>query len=151
MDLIKKLRAQISVLYRKLIVKKATRYLGTDASPDDIVDDVVGCAESVTTILAECIPSFPIIVGTWTLYDHLNRSPNWVRVYDPQPGDVLVSPTGMGNGKIRGHTGILSERGVIMSNDSYSGKWMANYTVESWKKRYVVLGGIPMYYFRYHF
>lgn len=142
----------ISALRRKLIYSIALDYLGKDASPYDRVDDVVGCAESVTEILRKAVGT-PVITGTWTLDDYLNRSKHWIPVAKPQAGDVLVSATGKSSrGKkapFRGHTGIVGERGVILSNDSYTGKWLAGYTIDTWRERYLHKGGYPINYYRY--
>lgn len=128
------------------VYQTALKYLGVDASPRDIVDDVVGCAESVTTILREHV-KMPIIPGTASLYAFLGASTLFRRVSMPMPGDIIISPTGMGNGKIQGHTGIVGHNNLIMSNDSYTGKWMANYTISTWNARYADKGKLPVVYY----
>lgn len=142
----------ISLLRRKLIYSIAKDHLGVDSSPADLVDDIVGCAESVTNILKKAVGT-PIMVGTWTLEQYLLASPNWYEVIEPQAGDVLISATGTSSrGKkapYRGHTGIIGEKGMIMSNDSYKGVWLANYTLETWRMRYVDNAGYKMRFFRY--
>lgn len=148
LEQLRQIVARIAVLRRMLLYNTALDYIGVDASPADLVDDVVGCAESVTQILRKVVPTTPIITGTWTLDRHLARSRHWVLVGSPMPGDVVISPTGTGNGSIRGHVGIVGKNQVIMSNDSYSGKWMANYTIDRWRARYVGQGRMPMQYYR---
>lgn len=128
------------------VYQTALKYLGVDASPSDIVDDVVGCAESVTTILRQHV-KMPIIPGTASLYAYMLNSPLFKRVSIPMPGDIVISPTGMGNGKIQGHTGIVGQNNIIMSNDSFTGKWMANYTILTWRARYADKGKLPVVYF----
>lgn len=128
------------------IYRAALSNLGRDASPADLADDVVGCAESVTTIIKPILGT-PIILGTYTLYEYLSSSPLFQRVDVPQKGTILVSPTGMGNGSISGHTGIIGQNGSIMSNSSFTGQWSSNYTIDTWKARYTDMGGIPMFYF----
>lgn len=146
LEQIKILLRIITATRRQLIYSIAKDHLGQEASPLDLVDDVVGCAESVTNILAKVVPT-PIITGTWTLNDFFERSPRWAPTDTPRPGDVIISPTGSGNGKIRGHVGIIGENGVIMSNDSSTGLWMANFTISSWLSRYRRKGGMPVYFY----
>ena len=142
LDLLKQLRMVLDKTYDLLLLRRALDHIGTDASPQDKVDDVLGCAESVTTILNKVRPT-PIILGTWTLMDYLDKSPHYKRVTVPMPGNIIVSATGTGNGRIRGHTGIVGRNNAIMSNDSYTGKWMSNYTLATWRDRYERKGGIP--------
>jgi len=113
-----------------------------------IVPSVVGCAESVTRILVTLGIIPRIITGTYTLYEFLNTSPRFVKVTTPQAGDIILSPTGLGNGKIQGHTGIIDSNNRVLSNDSMSGRWSSNYTLLTWNARYKVLGGLPVYYYR---
>lgn len=129
------------------IYQTALNHIGVDASPADLVDDVVGCAESVTVILQKHI-NMPIITGTYTLFDYMNKSGNFARVDIPMAGNIVISPTGMGDGSMRGHVGIIGMNDVIMSNDSYSGKWMANYTVQAWRARYSGKGKMPVYFYK---
>lgn len=144
-----KLLAQISILRRTLILKSAKSYLGTDFTPLDTTPDLVACAEAVTTLLKNCGCIDYIITGTWTLNNYLGNNKNWVVVKNPEPGDVAVAPTGMGNPNTIGHTWIVGEKNVWYSNDSYSGKWMANYTKQSAEYNYTVKKGIPIFYYRY--
>lgn len=133
---------------KKTLLQAALDHIGLDASPNDLVDDVVGCAESVTTIL-RTVTTFPLITGTWTLRDELERDTRFTKTGIPMPGDIVISPTGTGNGSIRGHAGIVGRNGSIMSNDSYTGKWMANYTIDTWRARYVTKGGMPTYFYSF--
>lgn len=147
MQRIKLLLRILSLLWDRSLLNEALKYIGTDASPADRVDDVVGCAESITEILRKVRPRTPIIYGTWTLNAYLENEEGFRRVYLPMPGNIILSPTGNGNGTIRGHVGIVGRNGVIMSSDSYTGKWMAHYTIDSWRNRYEIKGGIPTIYY----
>lgn len=123
--------------------------LGHDASPNDLVDDDVACAESVTTILHTLWPEMPIITGTWTLWEYLKKSKHFQKTLFPQKGDIVISPTGTGNGRLRnGHVGIVGEGEMIISNDSPTGLFLENFTMSSWKKKYVGAGGFPMEFYR---
>ena len=107
--------------------------LGKDASPDDIVPDDVGCAESVSNIIRELIPDFPIITGTWTLWDKMENDERFVNVTEPQPGDIIISPTGtLRNAPFIGHVGIMLDNYKIMSATSANGLWEQNYNLDSW-------------------
>lgn len=162
--MIEQLKAKIAALARILgivqnnlqtvqgqkIYEVAVSCLGTDASPNDAAPDEYGCADSVSNILIKAGADMHVIVSTMELYKLLVGSERWVKVYSPLPGDVVISPTGMGgkNGIANGHTGIVGKNGVIMSNNSYTGKFEANYTLDTWKQRYVIKGGYPMFFLR---
>lgn len=126
---------------------------GTDFTPDYPVSDEVSCALAVTTILKEANPTIPIITGTWTLDDFLAKSSKFERVSepvgDPKAGDIVISPTGYGNGNFPGHVGIYIDKFNIMSNNSNTGLWETNYTRESWRNRYFYKGGFPIRLYRY--
>jgi hypothetical protein len=129
----------------------AVALLGKDASPKDIARDGVGCAESVSTIIKSIYPTFPIVTGTWSLWDALRARPNFSPVSPDslQPGDIILCATGTGSGAIpNGHVGILGEGDGIMSNDSRTGLWSVNFTRESWHNYFVTKGGYPVHYFR---
>lgn len=134
------------------VYETATALIGKDASPKDLVKDGVGCAESVSTILHGLIPTFPIVTGTWSLWDVLRARPDFMEVKEGsvlEPGDIILCATGTGNGKVsNGHVGILSIGDGIMSNDSLDGIWKVNFTRESWKSYFVIKGGYPVHYFR---
>ena len=124
--------------------------LGTDASPNDIAPDELGCAESVNAIHKKV---FGYEVGggvsTSQLYKALVSHPKFIAVDTPLEGDVIISPTGYGNGKLsNGHTGIVGKAGVIMSNDSATGLFKENYSLETWRSYYSSRGGYPVRFFR---
>lgn len=147
------LQKQILELQKKLqerrresIYEEALRHLGEDASPLDRVDDVVGCAESVTEILNK-VMGFPIITGTWTMWDYLKRDSRFKKTSIPMPGDIVISPT---EGKRRGHVGIVGKHGAILSSVSLgkdSGKFMANYTLDTWFARYRGKMELPVHFY----
>lgn len=138
---------QLELLWSQSLLLHAKQSIGMDASPYDRVDDVVGCAESVTEILKKVRHNTPIIMGTWTLMDYLDNNKGYKRVFIPMPGNIILSPTGTGNGSIRGHVGIVGRNSSIMSANSANGLWMSNYTIETWEKRYKDKGGIPTKYY----
>lgn len=130
------------------IVNKCLEKAGTDFTPDWMVPDEVSCSYAVTTILKEIDPLFPIITGTYTLDDYLSKNPKFERVLEPEAGDLVVSPTGQGNGNLIGHTGFYINETDIMSNNSNTGLFEKNYTRESWRNRYHYKGGFPVRLYR---
>ena len=126
--------------------------VGTDASPNDLAPDELGCAETVSEIIKKILPDFPVIPGTWTLWDYFRKSSSFTLVETPEPGDIIISPTGMSKFGSRapfpGHTGFIGNRNKIYSNSSASGEFEQNFTRESWTGRYVNRGGYPVYYYR---
>lgn len=125
------------------IYRRAKSLLGQDASPRDLVRDDVACAESLCNVL-----EIPVITGTYTLNYFLATSPLFEKVFNPVRGDIIISPTGTGNGQIIGHTGIVSDNGKIMSNNSNSGLWDEHLDISLWNWRYANLGGFPINYYR---
>jgi hypothetical protein len=133
---------------QQALYRIAKENLGRDITPDDKIPDEVACAENVSAIIKKVLPDFPIIAGTWTLDDYLRKDKRFEVTMEIEPGVIIISPTGKGNGLIRGHCSIVLENGKLASNDSNTGFWSQNYTIESWIKRYRVRGGLPIYCFR---
>ncbi len=131
---------------QELLYQQARLLLGRDASPLDIVNDDLGCAESVSNILKKVI-YFPIITGTWTLNDRLMQSSLFIRSNENAGrGTIIISPTGTGNGSIRGHVGILGDNKKIMAANSRNGLWSVHFNVRTWTMRYSKQGGFPIFY-----
>lgn len=129
------------------LYQQAILHIGYDASRFDLVNDDLGCAESVSTLLSKVV-SFPIITGTWTLNNYLANSPLFKRTSESAGrGTIIISPTGTGNGKRRGHVGILGDNKSIMSANSLTGIWQENYTISSWYNQYRRTGGLPIFYY----
>lgn len=129
----------------------AKSWLGVDASPNDRAPDELGCAETIHDIVFK---TFGDYVGgdlsTYRMFHALQANDKFVRVSSPLQGDIIISPTGYGtNKKIpNGHVGIVSDNNKVMSNSSATGTFEENYTIYSWKKRYVIDGGYPVYFYR---
>lgn len=135
---------------RLILFATAVKCLGTDASPNDLAPDEVGCAETVNAIHKK---AFGFEIGgklsTYQMYSALQKSKYFIKVDQPLEGDIVISPTGYGNGNLKnGHVGIKGEYDKIMSNASATGTFEENYTMKSWKERYVDKGGYPMHFFR---
>lgn len=129
----------------EILYKKSELLLGQDVSPKDLVPDEVGCAESVCNVIRRVYPDFPIITGTWTLWDYLQRY--HTRVTRPSRGDIIISPTGTSSLRgVQGHVGIYGER--IHSNNSKTGRWDNNYNLTSWRKYYGDKLKFPVYFYQ---
>lgn len=114
------------------------------------VEKELGCVEAVNHVHKFAFGT-PIVLSSSTidLYNQLVSSELFFKVDSPLPGDIIISPTGSGNGKIsHGHTGIISEYGTILSNDSDSGLFLLKWNLSSWFDYYGRQGGFPVYYFR---
>lgn len=133
---------------KKTLLQVCTEGLGKDITPDDLIPDTVSCAITVSTLLNSIDSTFPKVAGTWTLWDILAHRKDYQRVTVPSPETIVISPTGTGNGSIPGHTGIIMEDGTIASNDSATGKFIKNYTLDTWARRYVDKGGFKIYMFK---
>lgn len=150
-----RLLAEVTILRKRLILKRCNDYLGIDFTPSDNTPDMFACAETVTTLLKSCGVFSQVVTGTWTLNQRLERGreKGWVQTTNPQPGDIIISPTGMRRNTAtsikNGHVGIVGNNGLIYSNDSYTGKWMTHYTLDSWHTRYAKIGTYPVIYYTY--
>lgn len=132
-----------------LLYTVAKGLLGQHLTLNDNVPPEVGCAECLSYVLKQSGYTIPTggIPGTSSLYTWLKNNPRFQSVSSWQIGDIILSPTGMGNGKIPGHVGVMGTYG-IMSNDSNSGLFLELWTIEKWKQYYAGYGGLPIYYFR---
>ncbi len=139
------------LMQKETIVDVANRYIGKDASPQQLADSEVACAESVSYIYKQVYKDFPMILGTWTLRDHLTKpTSNFIELKEPVEGCIVLSATGTGKRGTVGHTGIYMGNDLIASNNSLGlnkGKFTVNYTLATWKERYVDKQGMEMRYF----
>lgn len=135
---------------REFLYHVAKGCLGIDASPNDIAPDEYGCAETVNAIYFKAFGDYiGGNISTYRMYEALTKSPFFIRVDQPDRGDIIISPTGYGNGNLtNGHVGIMASSTDIMSNDSYTGKFEKNFTLKSWRDRYSKVGGYPVVFFR---
>lgn len=130
--------------------------IGTDVSPDDIAHDFLGCMESVSQIVRKAFPeiNFPVILSTREAYTYFKNSPNFHETGVARKGTIILNVTGTGNGKVaNGHVGICGKNLApdgsvyIMSNNSYTGKWDAFYTLKKWNRYFRDLGGMSTHFF----
>lgn len=133
-----------------LFVQAAKNSLGKNLSVGTGVPYYVACAISVNKVHTEAF-GFPIGGGASTteLYKALLSSPYFKETNTPAPGCVVISPTGHGTNPSypHGHTGILGKYGIC-SNDSSTGLFSENYTVDSWNHQFHDVEGYPVFYFQ---
>lgn len=147
---------------RLRIYKTALDSLGIDNTPNDIIPDEVGCMEAVDTIHRMALGYYingkrsGITVSTYQGWRIMRDSALFTAVDRPMEGDILIYPSGTGNGNLsNGHVFICGkvninepEQTKLMSNSSASGTFEQNYTVATAKARYETLGGYKGYWFR---
>lgn len=136
--------------YADQIYHAAYAAIGTDVSPDDLANDRLGCAESLSMLMRRVFPElhFPVKLSTRELFLYLSQSPSFQPIPFPERGCIVLSVTGTGNGKVsNGHVGIMGNS-WIMSNHSGTGTWEPSHTVDTWRRFYETKGGMPTHYFR---
>lgn len=123
--------------------------LGKDLNNDY---NELGCAQTVNNALLECLG---YVAGggpsTAKMLVALEDNPNFKEVTrnEARAGDIILSATGTGNGKIdHGHVGFLGENGIIYSNNSAKDMLDDHLTAQDWKNYFVLKGGFPVRYFR---
>jgi len=140
---------------RQLLYQTAKDALGKtlvrDNEATEIDEAEVGCARAVNFLHKK---TFGKEIGggasTLKLYQALMTDLTFEEIQEAETGAIVISPTGMGNGKIVGHVGICGAQG-IMSNDSrkeYRGTWRLNFSYQFWSAYYHARGGLPILYFR---
>ncbi len=136
---------------REMLYDWAVVSLGTDASPYDKAPDELGCAETLTNLIAKVNPKIQWTnpLSTTAVYKDMANGKSFREVYTPKEGDIIISPTKF---DITGHCGVVGLHGVIMSNNSFKdqngvrGIFDENYTINSWN-RYFGKKGLKTYYF----
>lgn len=132
---------------REKLYDFAITFLNTDPTPKDEQPDEYACVHSLTTILKLYLPDFPIMTYTPTFLTKLKGDSRFRPTNEFKEGNIIISPTGFGNGSVVGHTGIIGLNGEILSNSSATGLWSNKYTTLSWIDRYSRTGGLPVYLF----
>lgn len=151
------LNSAVTTPSEQLIYTKAKVNIGEHLTLNSAIAGDVGCAEAVSKVLslAGYNDGPQGIAGTAALYEWLVTNPKFVKIDAPEAGAIVVSPTGMGNGSVEGHTGICGKFGVafsgdfgIMSNNSATGKFLETWSYDAWEAYYGVTGGLPVALFR---
>ncbi len=125
----------------------AKSQIGKDIAP---IQQELACMEAVNMLFAKFTGN-QIGGGhsTYLGYRALKTNKRFIQTSNPQLGDVIISPSGYGNGMIsNGHIGIISDNGKIMSNNSKTGLWDEHLDIKTWKRKYYMVGGFPVYYYR---
>lgn len=131
---------------REWLYKVAYSCLDIDMAP---TQDALGCSESLYYVMKKAgVPNLPkrAILGTAEMDAWLKK--NFASYANPLPGDIIMSPTGSGNGKIRGHTGIVGNVN-IMSNNSKNSLWQDEWNLKKWLNYYQKYGGLSTKYYRW--
>jgi hypothetical protein len=82
------------------------------------------------------------------MYQALQNPRDWISVNVPEPGSIIISPSGYSSkGARNGHVGIVGLGNMIMSNDSGTGMWLEHYSIDSWKLYYGQKLGFPVLFF----
>lgn len=129
---------------REKILQAAKDALGTDASPMNLAPQELSCAEAVSNIVKKVYPSFMLTVSTIELDRFLTSSPYFKSTKIPKPGSVIVSPR---QGNTPGHTGLFLTADRIASNDSRTGKFQENYTLQTWIEEMRKKRGLRIYFY----
>lgn len=120
---------------REKLYDTAYKCLGIDASPRDTAPDELACAETVNAVYKQAFGTeIGGDVSTLRMYQALKAHKDFVETSSPLNGDIIISPTTLARVPV-GHVGIVG-KWQVMSNNSYTGKWEAHYTLESWRLRY---------------
>lgn len=133
---------------RELLYKAAYDSLGKDMAP---TQDSLGCAEAMSFVMKKAgVKGLPKngIASTLELDSWLKKNLNTITKADVLPGDLIMSPTGKGNGSVRGHTGVIGKN-TIMSNNSRTFKWDHHWTLSAWISYFEKKGGIKTRYYRW--
>lgn len=134
-----------------MIYNIAKNLLGKHLTLDASVPAELGCAEAVSYVLRKVgVRNFPTngFAGTHDLFDWLNTSPEFVEIFEYEPGAIVISPSGLSTkGAVHGHVGICALHGIL-SNDSQSGLFLELWDLESWQTYYGKTLGFPVHYFR---
>ena len=118
--------------------------IGKEMSPKDLAKDDVGCAESYCNAARAAYPDMPIILGTASLLAFFRKDKRFKQTLDIKPGNVLIAATGTGNGTVRGHVWVIGEKSTAMSNNSATGLWERNYTIDQIVTRWRKQGGMQL-------
>lgn len=137
----------------------AKNALGTHKTLDESVPPEVGCAEAWSAVaLIAGVHGIPPggFAGTAQVREFLHTNAQFELITVPEPGATIVSPTGSGNGTVRGHVGVMAKFGTqyindwgICSNDSNSGLFREQWSLTEWNKYYGVAGKLSVEIYRF--
>jgi len=128
------------------LYKTGKESLGKDMAK---TQDEFGCVEALSAVFYKATgQELGENLSTIKLYNRLLSDNRFQRVIEPQPGDIIISPT---NGKNIGHTGIISDKlsdknFKILSNNSRTFLLDEHLTLAEWWYKYK---NLPIAFFRY--
>ena len=128
---------------REELLKIFKEALGTDASPLNKAPSDFACAEAMCALIQKVFPDFPTTLSTVELYYFLKESPHFVQTTWPKAGNVVVSPRRVQYG----HAGGFIENNLIASNDSKTGRFELNYSIDEWAKEMRDQRGLRIFFF----
>lgn len=139
---------------REILYGVAKASIGVDMSPNDIAPDSLACAESLNGVFRKAFGSViaggSALTSTNALFKAMKVDPRFEMINPEEflPGDITIAPTGYSTmNKPHGHCGVWGVS-TVMSNDSDTGLWLANYTHAAWHNVFHTTLGFPIYGFR---
>jgi len=81
------------------------------------------------------------------MLEYIKKDTRFKETTEFKTGNIIISPTKSGAGRIVGHVGIIGKDGKILSNSSSTGLWFDKFDNISWIDRYSRVGGLNMYIF----
>ncbi len=106
--------------------------LDTDPSTPDAVQDELGCADTMSTLIKRVFPDFPHILSTADLFQKMKQDKRFSATLTPKKGCIIISPR---TATKNGHVGYFITDERIASNISFGpnkGKFMGGYSWNSW-------------------
>jgi len=136
----------ITMTNSERLYQEARASIGKDMSP---TQSEFGCAEAVSSIIRILLPDFPLIPGTYTLWELLKKDHRFSEIEKYEVGAIIISPTGTSeiSGNISGHVGICGKHQII-SNNSNTGLVDTHITKDIWDDYFGTRLRFPIYYFK---
>ena len=131
---------------KDLLIEEAEKAIDKDITPNDEIPDKVSCVAQIVALLQK-VMEFPDLTYTPDLLNFLKQDKRFKGTLDLDIGNIMLNATGTGNGSVRGHVGIIWKNGRILANNSYTGKLDTYYTIDMWRDRFRIKGGMTTYVF----
>lgn len=148
-----------TIMNEQKLYNAAKAALGHHKTLNDSVAPEVGCAEAWSAVAKEGgVQGIPTsgFAGTEQVWQFVRSNSQFEKIDTPEPGATVISPTGHGNGSVRGHVGILAMYDLmyagdwgICSNDSNSGLFREQWSLKEWQKYYGDAGKLPVDIYRF--
>lgn len=123
------------------LVNAITDSLGKSFTKDAPAEK--GCAETVCKITQKVYPNFPTILHTADLNNYLSKDQRFKATTVSGPGKIIISPTKIESG----HVGFFLPNGRIASNNSETGIFEDNYSLQNWVESFRTKKGLSIYYY----